>query len=155
MLLKFIARAHRHTYAAPKDIKLKYKVKFPSFSNHTEYVFIDGDFKYVDFYAGWYWPPGKEIVFYDDKPVWTMSYQGKVSAGLSDEFIEEVYAFLKKALMNFDDAMPFRGPKEFVEGDFKYVFVMNRDYDYFTGREAIFYKGEEVFFQDIMGTLVK
>ena len=54
-----------------------------------------------------------------------------------------------------DDSMPFRGPKEFVDGGFRYSFELRGDYKYFTGRESIIYKGIEVFFQDIMGELIK
>lgn len=61
---------------------------------------------------------------------------------IADFFQERAFLFLKKALMNFDDSMPFRGPKEFVDGDFKYTFEMNVDYSYFLGQECIFYKGE-------------
>lgn len=57
--------------------------------------------------------------------------------------------------MNFNDDAPFRGPKEFLENDFKYIFEMKGDYDYFTGKEEIFYKNESVFFQDVMGELIK
>lgn len=32
---------------------------------------------------------------------------------------------------------------------------MKGDYAYFTGREAVKYKGEEVFFQDVIGSLIK
>ena len=57
--------------------------------------------------------------------------------------------------MNFDENMPFRGPKEFSDGDFKYIFEMEGDYDYFKGQERILYKRKSVFFQDVMGSLIK
>ena len=84
-----------------------------------------------------------------------MSYQGKVADDLDGEFIESVYSFLKKALMDFDEGSPFRGPACFVEDDFEYSFSIDGDYSYFTGRESVKYKGKEVFFQDVMGSLVK
>ena len=68
-LLKFIAKAHRHTYAAPKKIKAKYKCKTPILPKHKDYDFIDCDWRYHDSYAGWLMAPGKEIVFYKNKPV--------------------------------------------------------------------------------------
>jgi hypothetical protein len=46
--------------------------------------------------------------------------------------------------MNFDEHLPFRGPVEFSEGDFKYTFKMQGDYAYFIGQERIFSK-EKVF----------
>jgi len=168
-LLEFIATAHRHTYAAPKEIKNKYKCKIPIQPGHKDYDFIDGIWRYHDSYAGRIWAPGKEVVFFNEKPVWTMSYQGKVKEelpwtmsyqgrtekGLSEEFIENMYSFLKKSLMNFDDKQPFRGPPEFREHAFEYSFSMEGDFSYFTGKESITYEGEEVFFQDVMGCLIK
>lgn len=90
------------------------------------------------------------------KPVWAMSYQGKHNEDFSSDFFQnEAFPFLKRALMNMDDSMPFRGPKEFVDGDFRYAFELKGDYQYFTGRESITHKGIEVFFQDVMGELIK
>ena len=154
-LLKFIAKAHRHTYAAPKKIKAKYKCKTPILPKHKDYDFIDCDWRYHDSYAGWLMAPGKEVVFYKNKPIWCMSYQGKVVEGLSGRLIKEIYTFLKKALMNFNDNIPFRGPSEFREGDFEYLFSFKGNYIYFTGRESVKYKGKEVFFQYVMGSLIR
>ncbi len=148
-LLKFIAKAHKNTYAAPKKIKCKSII-----AGHKDYDFVDGDWRYHDSYSGWVWPPGKEIVFYKNKPVWCMSYQGKALSD-SKEFIEKVYGFLKKALMKTTHNLPFRCPKKFKQGDFEYTFKIKGDYSYFTGREAVKYKGKEVFFQDVMGSLIK
>jgi len=153
-LLNFIHEAHHHTYAAPEEIKIKYKTT--SFqSKHKDYAYKKGKFRYRDSYAGWRWPPGKETVFYDEEPVWCMSYQGKSLDNLSNEFIEGVYSFLKKALMQSSQEMPFRGPIKYSKGDFQYTFKIKGDYSYFIGRESIRYKKKEVFFQDIMGTLIK
>jgi hypothetical protein len=84
-----------------------------------------------------------------------MSYQGQIPDDISDVFREEVYTFLKNALRRFDEQTPFRGPEHFKEGDFEYTFKFDGDYSYFVGREAITHKGKEVFFQDVMGSLIK
>tara|TARA_Y100000310_G_C20199142_1_gene586053 strand:- start:112 stop:591 length:480 start_codon:yes stop_codon:yes gene_type:complete len=154
-LLKFIAKAHRNTYAAPKEIKMKHKCETPILPEHTDYDFVEGNFRYHDSYAGWSWPPGKEVVFFEGKPVWCMSYQGKINDDLGKKFTEKVYRFLKKALMNFDENTPFRGPSNFQEDDFEYSFSFEGDYSYFVGKEVVKHKGEEVFFQDVMGSLIK
>lgn len=155
-LLEFIAKAHRHTYAAPKEISKKYKCKEPILKGHKDYDFSEGDFRYHDSYAGRFWAPGREVVFFKEKPVWCMAYQGQHSGKYGNDFFEEkVFTFLRKAMMSFDDNMPFRGPKELVEGDFKYTFEIEGDYTYFKGQERILYKGESVFFQDVMGELIK
>ncbi|MHA1912656.1 MAG: DUF5680 domain-containing protein [Candidatus Kariarchaeaceae archaeon] len=154
LLLGFIAKAHGNTYAAPKEIKSKYKVA-PILPDHKDYDFIEGNWRYHDSYAGISWAPGREVVFFKNSPVWCMAYQGQTFGELSPEFIEQTFEFLKKALRNFKDDVPFRGLDGFSEGDYKYFFKIEGDYRYFTGRESVQYKGKEVFFQDVMGTLIK
>jgi len=155
ILLKFIAKAHRNTYAATKEIKLKYQCKTPILPEHKDYDFIDGDWRYHDSYAGISWAPGREVVFFKNKPVWSMSYQGQTINALSKEFIDEIFEFLKKALRKFTNEIPFRGLHGFEECDFKYSFTFKGDYSYFIGKESILYKGKVVFFQDVMATLIR
>lgn len=152
-LLSFIAKAHQCTYAAPRAIKREFKVK-PFLPEHTDFDFSDGEWGYHDSYAGQLWPPGKEVVFYKRKPVWCMSYQGKA---LTDDkaFVERVYGFLKQALLQAPDDAPFRGPEEYCEDEWRYSFTYEGDASYFVGREVVEYQGEVVFFQDVMGTLIK
>jgi len=154
-LLKFITKAHQNTYAAPKEIKLKYRCKTPLIEGHKDYDFVDGDWRYHDSYAGIEWAPGSEVVLYKRQPVWRMSYQGCTVNGLSPDFVEEMFGFLKEALRNFDKHAPFRGPSLFVKEDFRYTFSVDGDYKYFTGKESITYKGIELFFQDVIGSIVK
>jgi hypothetical protein len=154
-LLEFIAKAHKNTYAAPKEIKLQYKCQTPILEGHKDYDFVDGDWRYHDSYAGSQWAPGREVVFYQNKPVWCMSYQGQTAQNLSEYLVEKTFEFLKNALRNMDENMPFRGPVLFAQNGFEYVFRFKGDYQYFTGRESIKHKGKELFFQDVMGGLVK
>jgi len=154
-LLKFLTLAHRNTYAAPKEVKQQYKCLSPILEGHKDYDFVQGEWRYHDSYAGSSWAPGREVVFFRNKPVWSMSYQGQTVAGLSNKFIEEMFEFLKNALRHFKEDQPFRGPSLFSEGNFEYRFEMKGDYQYFVGRESISYYGKEVFFQDVMGTLIK
>ena len=144
-LIGFIAKAHRNTYAAPQEIKSKYKCKIPILPEHKDYDFVDGDWRYHDSYAGSSWAPGREVVF----------FKGQTLGDLSDKFIDETFEFLKKALRGFTNEIPFRGLDGFEEGDFRYSFTFEGDYSYFTGRESVFHKGKEVFFQDVMATLIK
>ncbi len=154
-LLEFIAKAHKNTYAAPKEIRSKYKCAIPILSEHKDYDFTLGDWRYHDSYAGSKWAPGREVVFLYEKPVWCMSYQGQTIEDLSEEFIEKTFKFLKRALQNFDKNYPFRGPKTFKRGEYEYKFKFTGDYKYFKGVETIKYRGKKVFFQDVMGSLIK
>ncbi len=153
-LLKFIHEAHKNTYAAQRRIKSKYKSK-PISEGHKDYDFKIKDLRYHDSYAGWKWAPGKEIIFYKNKPIWCMSYQGQIQKNLPKLFIKKIHSFLKKALRNSPEDLPLRGPKKHIEGDFEYSFKIEGNYEYFVGKEIIKYKGKEVFFQNIMGSLIK
>ena len=155
-LLKFISKAHRNTYAAPKEIRKQHRLETPFLPGHKCYYFKDGKWEYYDGYAGSEWAPGREIALLNGNPIWTMSYQGRTANLLPDKFLDnEVFPFLKKALMAASSYMPFRGPSKFGEGDFEYLFKMNGDYTYFTGKELILHKGMEIFLQDVMGELIK
>ena len=154
-LLSFIYNAHSHTYAAPEEIRKKFTISSFPILDHKAYSFTEGDWKYQDFYAGFKYPPGKEIIYFKDKPVWTMAYQGKIESNFSNDFIEEIYRFLKLALRESKTDMPFRGPAYFKQGDFEYSFSINGDYTYFVGKEIIRKNGDIVFFQDIMGSMIK
>ncbi len=154
-LLGFILKAHQNTYAAPKEVKKKYRCKNPILTGHKDYDFVSGDWRYHDSYTGSEWAPGREVVFFKGKPVWCMSYQGQTVPGLSEDFVEETFEFLKKALRGITISLPFRGPKRFKAGDYVYTFKIKGDYKYFIGREAVTHKGKEVFFQDVMGGMVK
>jgi hypothetical protein len=154
-LLEFIAKAHKHTYAAPGHIRRQYKRKIPLLPGHEDYDFEEGNWRYHDSYSGHFWAPGREVVFFQGTPVWSMAYQGMVRLNLTGKFIEQVYDFLKKALMKCDAKHPFRGPYLFEEGDFEYSFRIKGDYRNFTGREAIKHKDEEAFFQNVIGGLIK
>ncbi|MBT7902769.1 hypothetical protein HN587_02825 [Candidatus Woesearchaeota archaeon] len=151
-LLPFIHKAHRNTYAAPKEIREKNKVEI--MKGHTSYRYVEGSLSYEDSYAGHLWAPGREVVFLNDEPIWCMSYQGKAKDGLDECFVSQVYGFLKKALDSCTEDVPFRGLHGFSEDDFEYRFIFEGTWEYFVGREQVLYKGEVVFFQDVMGSKI-
>jgi len=75
-----------------------------------------------------------------------MSYQGKHNNKYPNEFFEEeAFTFLKIALRNISDEMPFRGPPVFKEGDFEYIDESIGDINQFRGTEKILHKGMEVY----------
>ena len=156
MFCAFLAKAHRNTYAAPAQIKAKYKCQTPILPGHKDFNFVDGEWEYHDSYAGANWAPGREVVFFRGTPVWAMSYQGRHDESLSDTFFgKQVFPFLQSALCAVTIDCPFRGKDGFATGDFVYRFVMDGDWQYFTACESISYKGKEIFFQNVMGELIK
>ena len=133
----FLREANLNTYAN-KNVKKASPLR-PSSS---DYHFEKGDLTYHDTYFGATKFIGEEIVYKSGKVAWGMNYYGftlnnEISEGLFD-------AILRPALMSGSgDNIPVRGPKEFVNGGWKYTFKTNGDLANFTGLEEIS-KNDEV-----------
>lgn len=151
--LEFLHEAHCHTYAATREVAKNYKAE-NFLPEHIDYEYQKGDWLYRDSYAGYYWPPGKEVIFFQNKPIWCMSYQGMLTEKHTHDSALEIYLFLKNALRKTPADMPFRGPNFFQENNMRYEFHIQGDSYYFTGREEIFQNEKLVFFQDIMASAI-
>jgi hypothetical protein len=153
-LLQFMYEAHINTYAAPREVNQKHQLLPPKNAGHIEFLYTKGPWSYHDSYVGEQNAPGKEIIYYNGQPVWTMSYQSKLhtdDAGI----VFETYEFLKEALSNNTPEQPFRGPKEYEKGGFTYSFIIQQgDIKEFMGKEEIYYKGKLVYTNHTMGTLI-
>jgi len=136
-LKQFIHNASKNTYASGNE-NIKKKEK----DNSTTIVYEKGDYKYHDNYFGGEPYGGREVVFYKGKPFWMMVYYGWVVEGVDGN---EVYGILTKALSNSTLDMPYRGPKEFIDCDLKYVNDFNGDVENFNGEEKIF-KGDTLLY---------
>jgi len=131
-LIQFLVKAKKNTYALGGEDNVK---KF--LDGRKEYIYKEGNFKYVDIYKGHEEFEGREEVFHNNKTIWSMKYKGKV---LSNKLsADKIYLFLRKALKKIPDDKPFRGPEELVDGEYKYVNDIIGDIDNFTGEEKIFY----------------
>jgi len=151
-LAQFLLRARNKGYAGHAE-----KVKNPQRPGFKEFSpYKEGQFEYVDSYAGNYYAPGQEVIRFNDKPVWNMAYNGGMLPEYhgNREFSQQTFAFLKKALQLVESIRPFRGPKRFVESDFEYLDESEGDITNFKGTERILYKGKEVFRQDYIGGLI-
>ena len=96
---------------------------------------------YHDTYFGGLCFIGEEVVYENDNPIWAMNYYGRtLDINLSEEAMDKA---LRPALMQVgsDDIIPVRGPKEYVNGEYKYTFEVTGDLNSFEGEENI-YKGE-------------
>ena len=146
-LAKFIAEAHKAGYAAGEAAN---KVKEQDGS--TTLTYGKGSWKYHDNYFGGEPFGGREVAFFENKPVWMMVYWGRVNESVKD--FEGVYAFLQKALKLAPEKAPYRGPKEFTEGQFKYTNTWNGTIDDFSGQEEIYKNQEKVYEARYSGGLV-
>ena len=152
-LVDFLLRARNHGYAGSAE-----KVKNPQRPGFKEFPpYIEGDFEYVDSYAGKYYAPGQEVIRFKGIPVWNMAYNGGMLSKFHGQldFSKSTYNFLKRALLEVDKSKPFRGPKIFNDtSSFLYLNESEGDITNFKGIERILLNNEEVFKQDYIGGLI-
>lgn len=94
---------------------------------------------------------GSEVVFYKDKAVWMMVYWGDAEKGVDSK---AVYKFLQKSLREMPKNAPFRGPKEYKTGEWRYENSWEGNTEKFKGEEKIFKGGKEVYWAGYIGGLV-
>ncbi len=134
----FLKEANLNTYANENVKKTS-----PLRPGSNDYHFEKGDLTYHDTYFRATKFIGEEIVYKSGKAVWGMNYYGftlnsEISEGLFD-------AILRPALMSGSgDNIPVRGPKEFINGEWKYTFNTDGDLANFTGIEEISRNGKVV-----------
>jgi len=134
----FLREANSNTYANENV-----KKAVPLRPGSKDYHFEKGDLTYHDTYFGATKFIGEEIVYKSNKPVWGMNYYGfTLNRGISEGLFD---AILRPALMSGSgDNIPVRGPKEFINGEWKYTFNPEGDLANFTGLEEISKNGEVV-----------
>ena len=145
-LKQFIHSASKNTYASG-DTNIRQRNEDKS----TTIVYEEGDYKYHDNYFGGEPYGGREIVFYKNKPLWMMVYYGYMMEGTNQEEITKV---LLGALSNSTLDMPYRGPKEYIDGDLKYVNELEGDVENFKGEEKILKGNTLLYSARYMGGLV-
>lgn len=94
---------------------------------------------------------GRTIVFYEGKPYWIMVYYGRVEEKIDNDL---VYKILRNALKQMPSSYPFRGPKEFIEGEYVYTNFWKGEVDDFSGEEQITQAGKLVYKANYLGGLV-
>lgn len=117
----------------------------------TTIPYEKGEWKSHDNFFGGEPYGGRIIVTYQNKPVWMMVYYGWVA---DDVEAGPVYAILRSALKQMPQDAPFRGPREFEEGNLKYVNTPNGDVDRYYGEEQIYQSGKLVYKANYFGGLV-
>ena len=133
-LANFLLRAKRHTYASQGDEA----TVAPLLSGTKQREYRDGLFFYRDIYVGMAYFVGQEIVWYQNHPVWSMSYAGGVAPAVTDHAaIGALYAFLRLALHQGTVAQPYRGPAVVREGSYVYTNQSEGTLETFWGHEWI------------------
>jgi len=117
----------------------------------TTIPFEKGPWKPYDNFFGGEPYGGRTVVFYEGKPYWIMVYYGWVAEGVENG---PVYEILRKALAKMPEDHPYRGPKEFKDGEYIYSNSWEGEIDRFEGEETIL-KGQELVYKaNYIGGLV-
>lgn len=89
---------------------------------------------------------GEEVVYGSEQtPIWRMNYYGiTLDDSLSEEIIDKA---LRPALMKVGEGavIPVRGPKEYLNGEYRYTFDVSGNLDYFEGQETIYKNNKKVY----------
>lgn len=133
-LREFLVEAKKQTYANENVKKVD-----PVCPNSEDYRYERDDWIYYDMYFGGRKFIGEEVVYHGEgRPKWGMNYYGFT---LDDDLTEEaVDKALRPALMKVGEdskILPIRGPREFINGEWKYNFTVEGDLSNFTGTEEI------------------
>lgn len=139
----FLVKAKKATYANKTN-----KVNSSRKESH-DYSYQENNYIYLDSFSGAENFSGQEIVYKDGKPCWSMNYYGRV--------IEENFNgdFLKEALLQVDEELPFRGPLFYQKGEYLYLLRIQGKIDFFQGVEEIYYQTYKVYEGFIQGGIVK
>ena len=139
----FLVKAKKATYANKTN-----KVNSSRKESH-DYSYQENNYTYLDSFFGAENFSGQEIVYKDGKPCWSMNYYGRI--------IEENFNgdFLKEALLQVDEELPFRGPLFYQKGEYLYLLRIHGKIDFFQGVEEIYYQTYKVYEGFIQGGIVK
>lgn len=139
----FLVKAKKATYANKTN-----KVNSSRKESH-DYSYQENNYIYLDSFFGAENFSGQEIVYKDGKPCWSMNYYGRV--------IEENFNgdFLKEALLQVDEELPFRGPLFYQKGEYLYLLRIQGKIDFFQGVEEIYYQTYKVYEGFIQSGIVK
>lgn len=150
-LYEFLIEAKRMTYAN------EFVKKSPSSRlNSHDYEYKNNNMIYHDTYFGGTNFMGQEVIYDKNNiPFWGMIYYGvTLDDNLSEEAVDKA---LRPALMQVgnDNIIPVRGPKEFINGEYKYEFDVKGDLDCFDGVETIYKEKIKVYELKCHGGLIK
>lgn len=147
----FLISAKKNTYANESIEK-----KEASRRGSNDYEYSENGLTYHDTYFGGTKFMGCEVVYENEEtPIWGMNYYGvTLDNELSEEAIDKA---LRPALMQVgqSDILPVRGPKEYVNGEYKYTFDVNGSLEYFEGTETICKGKHKVYELKCHGGIIK
>lgn len=145
-LKNFLVKAKKSTYATGGGGTTSSRKK------SVDLLFKEGDFEYLDSFFGQTDFSGEEIVYYQEKPLWSMNYYGRF---LIEDFPAESVTVLKKALTLVEPDSPYRGPACFEQDDLRYTCEVEGSIDFYNGVEKIFHNDQEIYRLYFHGGFIK
>jgi hypothetical protein len=145
-LALFLVEAKENTYAAQKGMVAS------SREGSKDLAYQKGGYDYRDSYFGERDFSGQEIVYLDKKPVWSMSYYGKM---LMEDVPEDFSEALREALLSIEKEEPYRGCRNHTRKELAYSCRPVGAISFFHGHESIGYKGREIYRLYFHGGLIQ
>lgn len=146
--IDFLIEAKKKTYAGQGR-----KIRRKDTSRH--YIYEKYQFRYHDTYYGNLVDCGREVVYFQNKPVWAMCYHGGIVEGFEEES-KEVFSFLREALLEVPSEFPLRGPQVYIKENYMYINQYSGNLFNFSGKEIIVSKSNKlVYSKNYCGGLVK
>lgn len=147
----FLIEAKKQTYANELIEKVK-----STRQNSKDYEYKKENMIYHDTYFGGTNFIGEEVIYIDNEVYWAMNYYGvTLDESLGEEAMDNA---LRPALMNVGKdkkVLPVRGPKEFINGEYKYTFDNTGNINYFSGIERIYKNDKLIYELKCNGGLIK
>jgi hypothetical protein len=148
---KFLIEAKKQTYANSTVEKAS-----STRLNSKDYEYKSDNMVYHDTYFGGTKFIGEEVVYIDNETYWAMNYYGvTIDENLGEEAMDNA---LRPALMMVGEdkeIIPVRGPREFINNEYKYTFEVEGNLDYFNGTERIYKNGIKIYELKCSGGLIK
>lgn len=147
----FLIEAKKQTYANATVEKMP-----SSRLNSNDYEYKKHNMIYHDTYFGGIRFIGEEVVYVDNQPYWGMNYYGvTLDENLGEEAMDNA---LRPALMKVGEEktiIPVRGPKEFINNEYKYVFDVTGGINNFSGVETVYKNNVKIYELKCNGGLIK
>lgn len=147
----FLIEAKQQTYAnasSPKTLNTRI--------NSKDYEYQKGNMTYHDTYFGGTKFIGEEIIYINNETYWGMNYYGStLDENLSEEAMDNA---LRPALMMVGkdtSIIPVRGPREYINNNYKYTFEVEGTLEYFNGIEIIYKDNQKIYELRCSGGLIK
>lgn len=133
-LARFLLDAKRNSYAGLDD---NASILNPLLKDSKQLEWKDEDWFYRDVYYGMSLFTGMEVVYYQGKPIWSMSYSGGTQSDVKAEETKIIYTFLRPALMKAPVEFPVRGPATFSKNNLSYIMTSHGILESFWGQEEV------------------